>query len=59
MNLNKLRLALSLAGMVAAVLAIMLNDRRMVWGAIALLAASLILRLVGRRRGAGTGTGEL
>ncbi len=53
MNINRVRIALSLAGMVAAVLAITLNDRRAVWAAIALLAASLILRLVQRRRGPG------
>jgi hypothetical protein len=29
----------------------MLDDRRVVWGAIALLAASLLLRLVQRRQG--------
>jgi hypothetical protein len=51
MNLNKVRLGLSLTGMVVAVIAIMLNDRRIVWGAIALLAASLLLRLVIRSRG--------
>lgn len=55
MSINRIRLALSLAGMVVAVLAIMLNDRRVVWGAIALLAASLLLRLVARRRGPGAG----
>jgi hypothetical protein len=49
-NLNKVRLALSLSGMAVAVLAIMLNDRRIVWGAIGLLAASLLLRLVARTR---------
>jgi Flp pilus assembly protein TadB len=55
MNVNKVRLGLSLSGMVVAVVAIMLNDRRVVWGAIALLAASLLLRLVaGRRRRDGT-----
>jgi hypothetical protein len=54
MNLTKVRLGLSLTGMVVAVIAIMLNDRRIVWGAIALLAASLLLRLVaGRRRPGG------
>lgn len=53
MNINRIRIALSLAGMIAAVLAITLNDRRAVWAAIALLAASLILRLVQRRRGPG------
>lgn len=50
MSLNKVRLALSLSGMVVAVLAIMLDDRRIVWGAIALLAASLLLRLLGGSR---------
>ena len=50
MNLTKIRLALSLTGMVVAIVAIMLNDRRVVWGAIALLAASLLLRLVARHR---------
>jgi hypothetical protein len=52
-NIHQIRLGLSLSGMVVAVVAIMLNDRRIVWGAIALLAASLILRLVARRRGKG------
>jgi len=51
MNVNRVRLGLSLSGMVVAVVAIMLEDRRIVWGAIGLLAASLLLRLVaGRRR---------
>ena len=51
MKLNQVRLGLSLSGMVVAVVAIMLNDRRVVWGAITLLAASLLLRLIARRRG--------
>ncbi|HUQ15424.1 MAG TPA: hypothetical protein VM094_05180 [Gemmatimonadales bacterium] len=55
MSINRIRLALSLAGMVVAVVAIMLNDRRVVWGAIALLAASLLLRVVARRRRSGDG----
>ena len=46
MSVNQIRLGLSLSGMVVAVVAIMLNDRRIVWGAIVLLAASLLLRLV-------------
>jgi Flp pilus assembly protein TadB len=50
MNVSRIRLVLSLTGMVVAVLAIMLNDRRLVWGAIAVLGASLLLRLVVRRR---------
>ena len=49
MSLNRIRLALSLTGMVVAIAAIMLDDRRVVWGAIALLGASLLLRLLGRR----------
>jgi hypothetical protein len=49
-NLNRVRLGLSLTGMVLAILAIMRNDRRLVWGAIILLAASLLLRVVARRR---------
>jgi hypothetical protein len=53
MSINRIRLALSLAGMVLAVVAIMLNDRRVVWGASALLAASLLLRVAARRRGPG------
>jgi hypothetical protein len=57
MNIHRIRLVLSLTGMIVAVLAIMRDDRRLVWGAIALLAASLILRLVARRRGPG-GNGE-
>jgi hypothetical protein len=57
MSINRIRLALSLAGMVLAVVAIMLNDRRVVWGAIALLATSLLLRVVARRRGSGEGKG--
>jgi hypothetical protein len=57
MSINRIRLGLSLAGMVVAVLAVMRNDRRLVWGAIALLAASLLLRVVARRRGPG-GDGE-
>jgi hypothetical protein len=50
MTLNRVRLGLSLSGMVVAVLAITLNDRRFVWGAIALLAASLLLRVVDAKR---------
>jgi hypothetical protein len=49
MNITWVRLGLSLAGMVVAVVAIMLDDRRVIWGAIALLAASLILRLAQHR----------
>jgi hypothetical protein len=44
------RLGLSLAGFVLAVLSITLDDRRLVWGAIALLTGSLIIRLLQRKR---------
>jgi hypothetical protein len=54
-TITRVRLALSLGGMVLAVVAIMTNDRRVVWGAVALLAASLILRLVQRNRPTGGG----
>jgi hypothetical protein len=55
MSIIRVRLALSLSGMVLAVVAIMTNDQRVLWGAVALLAASLILRLLQRdgRRGGG------
>jgi hypothetical protein len=49
MSITRIRLALSLSGMVLAVVAIMTNDRRVVWGAVALLAVSLILRLFQRK----------
>jgi hypothetical protein len=58
-SLNRVRLALSLAGMVVAVIAIMLEDRRVIWGAIALLAVSLLLRIVGRHGGPGGGRGQV
>ncbi|MGH7579527.1 MAG: hypothetical protein ACREM9_05095 [Gemmatimonadales bacterium] len=59
MSLSRVRLVLSLTGMVLAVVAIMLDDRRVVWVAIALLAASLLLRLVQRRQGTGSGNERL
>ncbi|HKU60489.1 MAG TPA: hypothetical protein VJQ44_04665 [Gemmatimonadales bacterium] len=46
-----LRLGLAVAGFVAAVLAVLLDQPRVVWGAIALLTGSLIVRLLQRRRG--------
>ena len=59
MSITRVRLGLSLTGMVVAVLAIMLEDRRLIWGAIALLAASLLLRLVARRQRPSGGEKEL
>ena len=42
------RLGLAIAGFIAALLSIALDDRQVAWGAIALLTASLILRLLSR-----------
>lgn len=50
MSLTAIRIGLALAGFALAVLAIALEDRRIGWGAIALLIGSLIVRLVQRRR---------
>ena len=44
------RLALALAGFIAAVLSIYLDDKQFGWGAIALLIGSLILRLLSQKR---------
>jgi hypothetical protein len=45
-----LRLGLALAGFGAALLAIAFDDRRLGWGAIALLSAALLNQLIHRRR---------
>jgi len=44
-----LRIILALAGFAVALLAVALEDRRLGWAAIALLIASLIVRLIQRR----------
>jgi len=46
---GRIRVLLALAGFAVALLAIALEDHRLGWGAIALLAASLIARLAQRR----------
>ncbi len=48
--MNRLRLALALAGFLTALLSVALDERRLGWLAIALLAASLLLRVWLRRR---------
>jgi uncharacterized membrane protein len=53
--MNRVRLGLALAGMALALLAVALNQGRLAWAAIALLAGALILRLI---RGRDTGTGS-
>lgn len=47
--MNHLRLGLALCGFVLALLGVAINDVRLVWGAIAVLLGSLILRLILRR----------
>jgi hypothetical protein len=49
--MNRLRLGLALGGFILALLGVALDDHRAGWGAIALLAASLVLRLIERKRG--------
>lgn len=49
MSWSALRIGLALAGFAVALLAIALEDRRVGWGAIALLVGSLIVRLLQRR----------
>ena len=49
--MNRLRLALALAGFGLAALGVAFNDPRLVWGAIAVLLISLILRLALRNGG--------
>jgi hypothetical protein len=48
--MNRVRLGLALAGMAVALLAVALNERRLAWAAIALLAGGLIVRLVKPRQ---------
>jgi hypothetical protein len=44
--LNVVRLVLALAGFAAALMAVAFEDRRLGWAAIALLAGSLLIRLL-------------
>jgi hypothetical protein len=48
---TRFRIGFALAGFIAALLSVALNDDRIAWLAIALLAVSLILRMVLRKRG--------
>ncbi|MBA2459228.1 MAG: hypothetical protein H0V43_09790 [Gemmatimonadales bacterium] len=49
--MTALRLALALAGFAMAATGVVLDSTRVGWAAIALLAASLIVRLLSRRGG--------
>jgi hypothetical protein len=51
--MNPLRFGLAITGFVLALLSIALDDHRLAWAAIVLLAASLLIRLVRRKRGNG------
>jgi uncharacterized membrane protein len=48
--MNRVRLGLALAGMTLALLAVALNQGRLAWAAIALLAGALIVRLARPRQ---------
>jgi hypothetical protein len=48
--MNQLRIGLALLGFLLALLSVALDDHRLAWAAIAVLAVSLIIRLV-RRKG--------
>lgn len=48
--MNRLRIGLALAGFVLALLSVALDDHRLAWAAIVVLAASLVMRLVRRKR---------
>ncbi len=47
--LSRLRVAFSLAGLFVVIVALMQNDNRLMWVAIALLGGSVVARLLLRR----------
>jgi hypothetical protein len=49
-TLHTLRLGLAIAGFVTAVVGVVLENRQVAWGAIALLIGSLICRILIRKR---------
>lgn len=54
--LEKVRLVLALAGMIFLIAGIATNNRWIVWGAIALLGASFVVRLRLRKKGSASET---
>jgi hypothetical protein len=46
---TRLRVGLAVGGFVLALLGVVLNDATVVWAAIAVLATSAIIRLLGRK----------
>ena len=54
--MNYLRLGLAASGFAVALLGVAADDIRLIWGAIALLLGSLLVRLiVGKRESGGSG----
>lgn len=49
--MTPVRLVISLIGLVAAVVGVLRDDRRMVWVAIVAVSISVLLRILGRRAG--------
>lgn len=49
-SMNALRIGLALAGFLVALVSVALDNRRIAWGAIALLIGSLICRILIRKR---------
>jgi hypothetical protein len=56
--MNRVRMGLALTGMALALAAVALNEGRLAWAAIVLLAAALIVRLL-QRRGTDRGSGDV
>jgi hypothetical protein len=56
--MNRLRISLAIAGFVLALLGVALDDHRLAWAAIAVLAASLLLRLLRPKRRNGNPPGD-
>lgn len=54
--MNYLRLGLALCGFALALLGVAIEEPRLVWGAIAVLLGSLLLRLILRKGGNGNST---
>jgi membrane glycosyltransferase len=52
-NLQHLRLTLSLTGLLLAVAAIALDERLLIWAAIGVLGLSVVVRIVMRRKAGG------
>jgi hypothetical protein len=48
--MNRLRIGLAIAGFVLALLSVALDDHRLAWAAIVVLATSLLIRLLRRKR---------